>query len=73
MAHRRKSGFTLVELLVVISIIGMLMALLLPAINSVRESARRVTCSNNARQIAEGMLVYVSAKDSFPGYRGNRA
>jgi prepilin-type processing-associated H-X9-DG protein len=49
------------------------MALLLPAINSVRESARRLTCSNNARQIAEGMLVYVSLKDSFPGYRGNRA
>jgi prepilin-type N-terminal cleavage/methylation domain-containing protein/prepilin-type processing-associated H-X9-DG protein len=73
MAPRRKTGFTLVELLVVISIIGMLMALLLPAINSVRESSRRLVCSNNAQQIAKGMIAYVAAKDSYPGYRGNRA
>jgi prepilin-type N-terminal cleavage/methylation domain-containing protein/prepilin-type processing-associated H-X9-DG protein len=73
MARRNTHGFTLVELLVVISIIGMLMALLLPAINSVRENARRTQCSNNIRQIALGAFNYAGSKNSFPGYRGNRA
>ena len=73
MAHRRQPGFTLVELLVVITIIGMLMALVLPAINAVRENARRAACANNMDQIALGAISYSTSKGTFPGYRGNRA
>ena len=69
--QNRSSGFTLVELLVVIAIIGMLMGLLLPGINSARESGRRNTCLNNSRQIAIAMENYVGAKNRYPGYRGN--
>jgi prepilin-type N-terminal cleavage/methylation domain-containing protein len=73
MAHRRHLGFTLVELLVVITIIGMLMALVLPAINAVRENARRTACANNMDQIALGAISYATSRGTFPGYRGNRA
>ncbi|WP_417847653.1 DUF1559 domain-containing protein [Thalassoglobus sp.] len=65
-SSRRLSGFTLVELLVVIAIIGLLVAMLLPAVQRSREASRRTSCANNLRQISLAALNYLDAHRSFP-------
>src|ERR1051326_2135735 len=65
----RKSGFTLVELMVVVGIIGILIALLLPAMNKAREHARTVQCQTQLRNMGVGLFNYAAVyKGSFPSW-----
>ena len=69
--YMKEKGFTLVELLVVISIIAVLAGLLLPAVQAAREAARRAACLSNQRNVALALLHYENTRGSFPPLRGS--
>jgi prepilin-type N-terminal cleavage/methylation domain-containing protein len=68
MPFRRRKGFTLIELLVVIAIIGILAAMLFPVFARARESARKIQCLSNVKNIAMAFQMYLTDYDAFPPY-----
>jgi prepilin-type N-terminal cleavage/methylation domain-containing protein len=73
MPQGKRSGFTLVELLVVIAIIGILVGLLIPAVQAMREAARKRECANNLGQVALALNSYEQAKSKLPGWKNSIA
>ena len=67
MVRKKRTAFTLVELLVVIAIIGILVGLLLPAVQMAREAGRRAACTNNLKQLATAVINFEGRKSRFPG------